>query len=100
MALLPVPGNACAIRLAAAVVLASCGSNCEPASRAFGAARANTTFAIRATAIQAATITRLRSRDGLWLSSADTLAIVLTGPPSEDIFKRMYQFCYDGQRRL
>ena len=35
MALVPVPGNACAIRLVAAAVLASCGSSAEPVSRAF-----------------------------------------------------------------
>ena len=87
MALVPVPGNACAIRLVAAAVLASCGSSAEPASPAFAGAKARIKFAITATAIQAATTRRLASLDDLWLSSADTLVMVLTGVPVVDAFK-------------
>src|SRR5882724_11887817 len=78
MALVPVPGNACAIRLSATAVLASCGRSAEPVSLAVVGASATITFAITATAIQAVTTRRLASRDDLRLPSADTLVIVLT----------------------
>lgn len=92
MALVPLPGNHCAIRLVAAAVLASGGSSAEAVSPGFACVSARTTFAITAAAIQAATTSRGASRDRLWLSSPGTLAIVLTSVSGHDVFTRMYQF--------
>ena len=100
MALVPVPGNACAIRLVAAAVVASCGSSAEPPSLAFAGVNARIKFAITAAPIQAATTRSLASQDDLWLSSADTLVMVLTPAPVKDAFTWTWQILRSTAGRI